>query len=399
MRTEELLERIAREAGARIMRGVEVRRVRNDGADTRLQGVVGDEPFEAVGRFVVGCDGGRSVVREQAGIAWTGVDVPFNCMFGDVILANPPGTRVASGYTEHGWHLVVPISAEQHRVILISYEPAGCPVETPLPLAEFAAQIETVIGHDLGPHSPTWLTRNSGASYQAERYRAQNILLAGDAAHIHVAMGGQGMNLGIHDATNLGWKLAAVVHGKADSEILDTYEDEREPVGARVIEDTLAQTALATSSGPQADALRRMFCDLLAHDATVIERLAHRITGLDVTYASAGDDHPAVGRRMPNLELSDGRRAHELLAHGRFVAIGPGLSPSSKDRSANVVSAGLRTDEYGAPWRDLGTVLIRPDGHVAWAADRADERPESDLWHALARWLATPASPVVSQRA
>ena len=250
-------------------------------------------------------------------------------------------------------------------------------------------------GSDFGAHSPTWVSRFTDATRQAEAYRRGRVLLAGDAAHVHPPQGGQGLNTGVQDAVNLGWKLAQVVSGTSSESLLDTYHAERHPVGARVLRNTMAQVAL-TSADARHDALRETLAEVLRMDEPR-RHLAGMLSGLDIHY-DLGEGHPLLGRRMPDLDVhtEDGpTRVFTLLHDARPVLLhlggsdlgrpgGVDLSPwADRVRTVEATHAGRWElpvlGEVDAP----AAVVIRPDGHVAWAGDLAD--PELPV--ALATWF------------
>lgn len=306
-------------------------------------------------RYLVGCDGGRSAVRKRAGIDFVGHDASVSYLIAELQLTEPqlgmrPGPRGANG--------IGPVDSH-YRVVLVEPE-----VRTGDPtLDELRAALIAVYGSDFAARDPIWLSRFSDATRQATTYRAGRVLLAGDAAHIHSPTGGQGLNLGLQDAVNLGWKLARAVAG-APPALLDTYTAERHPVAARALKLTMAATALARGDDRTA-ALRDVVGDLM-RDARV--RYAGMLSGLDIHY-DLGAGHPLLGRRMPDLDLG-GHRVYQLL------------------HTAQPVLLDLAT--YRAPLElpVLGVVptpaavLIRPDGHVAWVGDGTD----AGLAEARARW-------------
>jgi hypothetical protein len=261
-------------------------------------------------------------------------------------------------------------------------------------LADLSRAIIAVWGTDYGIHSPTYISRFTDATRQAAVYRQGRVLLAGDAAHVHYPVGGQGLNIGVQDAVNLGWKLAQVIRGTSPDSLLDTYQAERHPVGARVLRNTMAQTAL-TRSGDRIDALRGTVAELLSMDEPR-QRIAGMISGLDIHY-DLGEGHPLVGRRVPDLDLvtADGpRTVFTLLHQARPVLLNLG-QPSDFDIAPWADRVRLVEADYAGRWELplLGpvaapaAVLIRPDGYVAWAGDLAG--PE--LPDALTTWFGPPA--------
>jgi 2-polyprenyl-6-methoxyphenol hydroxylase-like FAD-dependent oxidoreductase len=383
VRTEELLEKRAIELGARVLRGLEVTEIASTADGVRAIAVPAGsgEPVEFAGRFLVGCDGRRSVVRAASGIGYSGTGDTLSCVIGDVCLdddAPPAMTLHSDGGSFYG----VRIDSARHRLVCLEHATMTTPREVPLGFEEFRDTVKRVVGRDFGMRNPTWLARVGSATFQADRYRQGRTLLAGDAAHVHFPMGGQGLNLGVADAMNLGWKLAAVLRSAAPDALLDSYEQERAPVGRAVIDDTLAQTAIVAVSGQEGQALRGMMTDVLAENAALNARFAVFASGTAVTYPPGGPAHPLVGRRVPNLRLAAGAgqrpdtavNVFGLVEPGRFGVVG--VSPDALARRLRPGAlAGLSGAAGGftgaaAPWDQVSAALIRPDGHLAWAADR-----------------------------
>lgn len=393
---ERELDRHATAAGAPVQWDSPVTGFRQDDSGVEVE-VGGTHPRLIRAAYLVGCDGGRSAVRKLAGIGFDGTDATVTGMIADVELAAPPaelffGARGATGdYSviqfEPGWYRLI---AQCHdRVRERGSE---------LTFDEFRDAFTELAGTDFGMHSPRWVTHYGDAARQADRYRVGRVFLAGDAAHIHFPAGGQGQNLGLQDAANLGWKLAAVLRGNASDALLDTYESERRPIAARVLQNTRAQTALSRP-GAHVDALRDSMSDLLAIDE-VRHRLGLMITALDIRY-DCGDHHPLCGRRVPDSDIvtADGpARVHELLRPGRPILLVrnaaevPDIS-DWKDR-VDIVCA----QDQGAEWTvpGLGPVpapthtLIRPDGYIAWAA--VDSTTDG-LNAALTTWVGPNTAP------
>ena len=342
--------------------------------------------------YLVGCDGGRSVIRKTAGIDFPGVDPSTSFVIAEVEMASAPeiGVRPEGGG-------IGPVNREQgggpYGVVL--KEPRVDHAREPT-LEDLRELLVAAYGTDYGAHSPSWISRFTDMTRQAASYRAGRVLLAGDAAHVHSPHGGQGLNVGVQDAVNLGWKLAQVVKGTSPEGLLDTYHAERHPVGARVLHNTMAQVAL-TISDERHRALHDTMVELLAMDEPR-KRIAAMLTGLDIHY-DFGEGHPLLGRRMPDLDLhtADGpTRVFTLLHDARPVLLNLGdlggfdISPwADRVRLVDARHDGVwelpLIGEIAAP----PAVLIRPDGHVAWAGDLTD--PE--LPRALATWFgaATPA--------
>ncbi|MFD2469322.1 FAD-dependent monooxygenase [Amycolatopsis silviterrae] len=349
VRTEELLEQHALAVGAVIRRGHRVSGLSQDehGVTLRVNGPDGE--YEITADYVVGTDGAGSTVRQAAGIAFPGTDSTVFGFLGDVDLTDPP-ERLGFWHNEHGALLVAPLPGGRYRVT--GY--AAADVEPTLDsLRETAKQIA---GTDFGPHSPEWLSRFGNATRLAGEYRKGRVFLAGDAAHMHFPAGGVGLNVGLQDAMNLGWKLAAVQQGWADASLLDTYHAERHPVGVALGEHTKAQTALITATTEEGQALRRFMTDLLRAHPDVATELANTVTALDVRYPGA---HPLAGQRFPAT-----REQLHLVREGRPVLLAGQATPEVKDLAANT---DLRLYETELPWPGTAAVLLRPDGHV-WAA-------------------------------
>lgn len=373
--TERLLDAYAREAGAEIRYGHEVTGLSQD-----AEGVTVDlaDGARLRARWLVGCDGGRSTVRKQLGVGFPGVPATTETLLGELALTEDPATvaaavaRVRATQPRFG---ASPLGDGMYRVVL----PAEGVAEdrtTPPGIEEFRTQLRAYAGTDFGAHAPRWLSRFGDATRQADRYRAGRVLLAGDAAHIHPPTGGQGLNLGIQDAFNLGWKLAAAVDGWAPEGLLDSYHDERHPVGAAVLDNTRAQMLLL-GSDPGATALRGLLAKLM--DVEEVNRLmTAMITALDVRY-DVGEGHELLGTRLRDVRLRRGR-LYELMRTGRGLLLdrtGRFSVAGWEDRVDHVVDT---TDELDVP-----AVLLRPDGHVAWAG--SDQR---DLLARLPRWFGGP---------
>ncbi|GIF20437.1 2-polyprenyl-6-methoxyphenol hydroxylase-like FAD-dependent oxidoreductase [Actinoplanes tereljensis] len=299
-RTEELLEARARALGATIRRGCRVIGLADRGVE-----LAGGKTVPA--RFVVGCDGTRSVVRTAAGVDFPGTDATTWGFLGDVVLDEP---RLANYAGPDGGLMMVPMGGGITRLVGATPDTTG-PGE--LGLDELRASVQRIAGTDFGMRDPVWLSRFGNATRQAVTYRRGSVLLAGDAAHQHFPTGGVGMNVGIQDAHNLGWKLAAVVTGRAAEPLLDTYHEERHPVGAALLEHTRAQTALMTGWTPEGQALRALLSRLIATAPDMSRQLAERLSGLDVAYAT--------GRRVPNLDGT----LFERLRTGQHIKTEAGL--------------------------------------------------------------------------
>jgi 3-(3-hydroxy-phenyl)propionate hydroxylase len=337
--------------------------------------------------YLVGCDGGRSVVRRAAGIEFPGWDATTSWLIAEAEMEAEPefGLREGGGIGRAADAGLVRVALTER-----GREPRGEP-----DLQDLREALVAVDGTDYGVRSPAWISRFTDTTRQAASYRKGRVLLAGDAAHVHPPQGGQGLNTGVQDAVNLGWKLAQVVAGTSPESLLDTYHAERHPVAARVLRTTMAQVALARPD-ERIQALRDVVSELLGMDEPR-RRFAARMSGLDIRY-DLGQGHPLLGRRMPDLDLvvADGPLRVYTLLH---------------DAAPVLLDLGARGDLDIAPWSDrvrltraehtgawelpvIGTVtaptavLIRPDGHVAWVG----ERTHLGLTDALTTWFGPPAA-------
>ena len=381
--TDRLLAERAAELGAEIRRGCELVGLSQDEHGVTVE-LAGEGTADGGGtrlrsRYLVGCDGGRSTVRKRLGVGFPGEPAGVEMLLGEMEVAVPPAElaavvaevrkiekRLGAGPLGDGvYRMVVPAAgvAEDRTV--------------PPTLEEFRRQLRVFAGTDFGVHSPRRLSRFGDATRQAERYRVGRVLLAGDAAHIHPPVGGQGLNLGIQDAFNLGWKLAAEVGGWAPEGLLDSYHTERHPVAAEVLDNTRAQMELM-SPGPGPRSVRRLVAELM--DFEVVNRhLLEKITAIGVRY-DLGEGHGLLGRRMRDVRLERGR-LYELMRDGRGLLL---------DRTGRLSVAGWedRVDHVvdAAEELDVPAALLRPDGHVAWVGE--DQR---DLLSRLPRWFGAAA--------
>jgi 3-(3-hydroxy-phenyl)propionate hydroxylase len=336
-------------------------------------------------QYLVGCDGGRSVVRKAAGIDFAGWD-PTTCwIIAEVEMAEQPefGLRGGGGIGP----------AEEGRVGVTLIEPDVNRTDEPT-LEDLRAALIRVDGTDHGVHSPRFISRFTDMTRQAVAYRSGRVLVAGDAAHVHAPIGGQGLNIGVQDAVNLGWKLAQVVSGTSPVSLLDTYQAERHPVGARVLRNTMAQRALGATDD-RSVALRDTVVELLRMDEPR-KHIAAMIAGLDVAY-DLGEGHQQLGRRMPDLDLAtaDGTvRVFSLLHEAKPILLNLG-DAGALEIAPWADRVQLIDAEYLGSWElpvlgrvaSPAAVLIRPDGHVAWVGDGTD----TGLREALTTWFGTPS--------
>ena len=380
---ERILAAWIEELGVRTLREREVTGVRQDdaGVDVRLS-----DGRSLRASYVVGCDGGRSLVRKAAGIEFTGWDASVSSLIAEVELREEPAWGIH--HDENGTQAIGKLDDGARAGIVVTEPYAGQAGEPTL--QELSRVLVAAFGTDYGAHNPTWISRFTDATRQAATYRQGRVLLAGDAAHVHYPVGGQGLNLGVQDAVNLGWKLAQVVDETSPESLLDTYDAERHPVAARALQHTMAATALARSDA-RVDAVRSILAGLLTLDEPR-KRLPGAISGLDIHY-DLGPGHPLLGRRMPDLDLvtpAGPLRLYTLLHAARPVFVdlarpgGIDLPPGA-DRvqlvEAEHVGA-LELPVVGAVPTPTA-VLVRPDGHVAWVGDRT----RAGLREALASWF------------
>jgi 2-polyprenyl-6-methoxyphenol hydroxylase-like FAD-dependent oxidoreductase len=346
--------------------------------------------------YLVGCDGGRSVVRKTAGIAFPGWDPTTSWLIAEVEMAQAP--KLGGVHDALGMHGIGRVAYEVRdgevvygdagplRVVLTERQPG--PTSQPT-LRDLGEALVAVYGTDYGVHSPTWISRFTDMTRQAATYRDRRVLLAGDAAHVHPPVGGQGLNIGVQDAVNLGWKLAQVVRRTSPASLLDTYHAERHPVAARVLRNTMAQMALRRMD-ERSKALGDTVSEWLGMDEPR-KRMAAEMSGLGIHY-DLGEGHPLLGRRMPDLDLCTAGgplRVFTLLHEARPVLIDL-AGPGNVDIGAWADRVRLVDATFAGSWElpVLGTVaappavLVRPDGHVAWVGDGTDR----GLTDALATW-------------
>jgi 2-polyprenyl-6-methoxyphenol hydroxylase-like FAD-dependent oxidoreductase len=380
-----------------IYRGREVTGFAQD--DTGVDVDLSDGPSLRA-EYLVGCDGGRSLIRKAAGIEFPGWDPTTSSLIAEVELTEEPEWGIHRD--DKGTHSFGRLEYEIRggEVVYMDRGPVRVMVteqrlgRTGEPtLRDLSEALIAVYGTDYGIHSPTWISRFTDMARQAASYRKGRVLLAGDAAHVHSPVGGQGLNTGVQDAVNLGWKLAQVVRKTSPESLLDTYHAERHPVGARVLQNTMAQTVLM-GSGARIDALRDTVSELLSMDEPR-KRFAAMMSGLDIHY-DLGEGHPLLGRRMPDLDLVTANgplRVFTLLHDARPVLLNLG-EPGGFDIAPWADRVRLIDAEYVGKWElpALGAVtaptavLIRPDGYVAWVADGTD----LGLPDALSTWFGAP---------
>lgn len=396
--TEAVLEGWAGELGADIRRGWEFVSLADgfldgDTIEITVRTPEGEErPLRA--SYLVGCDGGSSRVRKAADFAFPGTDATRGMYLADVtgVELRP---RFLGERLNNGMVMAAPLSEGVYRIIVC---PDGTPAhdrERTVTFEEVAAAWQHITGEDISGGGASWVSSFTDATRQAAEYRRGRVFLAGDAAHIHLPAGGQGLSTGVQDAANLGWKLASVVRGDAPDALLDTYHAERHPVGCRLLMNTRAQGAVFLG-GEESDPLRELFGELIRYD-DVKRHLAGIVSHLDTRYDLDAGEHPLLGRRMPPRPLvgADGEtRIARLLHPGRGV-----LLDLSDDAAVRRAAAGWAdrvdvttvlakpTEGPGPdPLADTTAVLVRPDGYVAWAGSSTTEGLEP----ALERWFGPP---------
>jgi bifunctional hydroxylase/dehydrase len=388
-RTEAVIAEWATELGADIRRGHEVVGLTDtgEGVDVDVQTPDGVQRLHAA--YLVGCDGGRSTVRKAAGFDFPGTAATREMFIADVkgcdIRPRVIGETVPGGMAMGG-----PIGDGINRIVVCERGTPPRKRTEPPGFDEVAAAWQRLTGEDIHAGEAQWITAFGDATRLVTEYRRGRVILAGDAAHIHLPAGGQGMNTSIQDSVNLGWKLAAVVHGWAPADLLDSYHSERRPVGVRLLMNTQAQ-GLLFLSGDEVQPLRTVLAELIEIDS-VSRHLAGMVTGLEIRYDLGPGEHPLLGRRMPHMELLHGTAktsTTELLHSGRGVLLDLAddvelrrIASAWADRVDILTVTSPSTPAPGA-LATTAAVLLRPDGHIAWITPGS----ESDLPAALRRWF------------
>ncbi|MFD4410087.1 FAD-dependent monooxygenase [Streptomyces sp. NPDC058476] len=360
---EKALLRRAEEAGVRFAYETEVTGLSQDadGVTLEVRGPDG-ESGRLTAAYVVGADGMRSVVREAIGLPFPGKSVIRSVVLADVLLDEEPESVLTANAVGDAFAFLAPFGDGYYRVIGW-HRGRDVRDDEPLGLDEVKEIARLALGRDYGMRDARWMSRFHSDERQAPAYRVGRVFLAGDAAHVHTPAGGQGMNTGLQDAANLSWKLAAVLDGHADTALLDTYQAERHPVGKSVLRSSGGIVRLAMAKRPWTLALRAGLAAFLDHVGPGRRKAVGRITGIGYAYAAPRGAHPLVGTRAPDVALKSGR-LYEALRGGRFVLVTP-----------RPVEAGARADRLAVErWSSdrRTTVLVRPDGYVAWAAESPD---------------------------
>jgi 2-polyprenyl-6-methoxyphenol hydroxylase-like FAD-dependent oxidoreductase len=369
--TEKVLQARAGELGVEMVRGAEVAGLTQDGDGVTVECARGDG---VRARYVVGCDGAHSTVRGRLGIDFVGKQYETHILLADVQLTRGPAETLTGVTNERGVVLVIPLGDGWFRAIVWDRLREQAPLRDPVTAEEVRDSFQRIAGHDFGMTEMRWSSRFLSERRQARHYRKGRAFLAGDAAHVHSPLGGQGMNTGIGDAMNLGWKLAATVRGSAPTSLLDSYETERHPVGASVLALTDAFNQVVLSRSRVGRLLRTALLGTITRLPAGGRLLGERLSGIGIAYPRASGDDRLVGRRMPDI-VCDGKRVYELLRGGKFVL---------------VTAAGVRLDRPDIvravdDHPELpDAVLVRPDSYVAWASERLPDAAE--LATAVDRW-------------
>lgn len=386
---ERILAKWVRELPVTMYRGGDVMGFAQD--ETGVDVAVSDG-LSLRAEYLVGCDGGRSLIRKTAGIDFPGWDATMSWLIAEADMAEKPKW----GFYEDaaGIHAIGKLESGRSGVGLVLTEPQ-LRLDSEPTLSDVSEALVAIYGTDFGIHSPTWISRFTDVARQAAAYRDRRVLLAGDAAHIHPPMGGQGLNIGVQDAVNLGWKLAQVVKRTSPENLLDTYHTERYPIAARVLHNTMAQVALRRQDD-RSKALADILSEMLRMDEPR-RHLAGEMSGLSVHY-DVGEGHPLLGRRMPDLDIDTANlptRLFTLLHDARPLLLNLG-ERGAFDITGWSDRVQLFDATYDGPWQlpTIGpvpppaAVLVRPDGYVVWVGDRT----QAGLADALTTWFGPPAA-------
>jgi 2-polyprenyl-6-methoxyphenol hydroxylase-like FAD-dependent oxidoreductase len=390
-RTEALLEARARALGVEIVRGVEVVGLRQDdgGVEAAIDGPAGRRSQRA--EYLVGCDGAHSTVRRLVGVGFVGAAYDTHILLADIRCAQPLPVAVGAFVGRDGVVLLPPFGDGWYRAVIWDRRRQHVPLTEPLGADEVRASLRRIAGSDFGLQQVRWSTRFLSERRQADRYRVGRVLLAGDAAHVHSPLGALGMNTGIQDAMNLGWKLAAAVHAWAPAWLLDSYQAERHPVGRQALQVTDLLQRIGVAPLP-VRAVRPVLARLLLAIPPVQRALRRRVSGLAVAYPPprGAPAHRWAGRRAPDLDL-DGSRLYERLRHGRFT-----LADRTGDGRGERLATEGWADRVATVWVPPAAApswplltLIRPDGYVAWASD---DTTIAAARAALTRWCGPTAA-------
>ncbi|WP_306323106.1 MULTISPECIES: FAD-dependent monooxygenase [unclassified Streptomyces] len=360
---EKLLERRAVDAGVDFAYETEMTGLDQDADGVSVHVRTGGETRDLRAAYVVGTDGMRSSVRTALGLPFPGKSVIRSVLLADVRLADQPDDVLTVNTVGDAFAFIAPFGDGYYRVIAWN-RAHDVPDDAPLDLDEVRETARLALGQDYGMHDARWLSRFHSDERQAPKYRVGRVMLAGDAAHVHTPAGGQGMNTGMQDAVNLGWKLAAVVDGRADEALLDTYEAERHPVGKAVLRSSGGIVRLAMAKRPWTLAARSAVSAAVTHARPARSRAVGQVTGLGFAYAAPRGAHRLVGKRVPDVRLADGGRLYEALREGKFVLI----QPRGTNGPGELLPKEAAVVTHWASGRDL-VLLVRPDGYAAWAGN------------------------------
>jgi 2-polyprenyl-6-methoxyphenol hydroxylase-like FAD-dependent oxidoreductase len=369
--TEKVLQRRADRLGVEVVRGAKLVGLTQDDSGVTVELAGGDSMRAG---YVVGCDGAHSAVRGAIGIDFAGKQYETHILLADVVLTRGPEETLTGIPNEKGVVLLIPFGDGCFRAIVWDRLREQAPLKEPVTIEEIRDSFERIAGHDFGMTEMRWSSRFLSERKQARHYRKDRVFLAGDAAHVHSPLGGQGMNTGIGDAMNLGWKLAAAVHGAAPPSLLDSYESERHPVGESVLRLTDAFNQLVLSNSRVGRWLRTIVVGTVTRIPRGRREIGGFLSGIGIAYPHSRDENRMVGRRMPDID-SDGRRLYERLREGKFVLVT--AEPVALDRTDIVHTVDRHPDLPDV-------MLVRPDGYVAWASERVPSAAE--LAAAIEHW-------------
>jgi 2-polyprenyl-6-methoxyphenol hydroxylase-like FAD-dependent oxidoreductase len=388
--TERVLEERAKLLGADIRHKAQVTGLtqKPDGVEVKVRE---DERLDRVVRaaYVVGADGMHSTVRQALGIPFPGKSVVQSVMLADVRLAEPPSRVMTINAANDAFALIAPYGDDWYRVIAWDRRNQS-PEDAPVSLSEVSDVTRRALGTDYGIHESRWLSRFHSDERQVASYRHGRVLLAGDAAHVHSPAGGLGMNTGLQDAANLGWKLAAVAQGWAPDGLLDTYQAERHPVGRQVLRRSGAILRIGLTGPPKLIGARKLLTYAATSTPVSARLLAGALSGISISYKAARGANPLAGKRVADLRLTDGRRLYEALRGGRFLlAAGSGLLPD------DVTSGyGDRVEAITVAVPTATIALVRPDAYIAWADSHGSGLQAPEIRGALARYCGSPGHAV-----
>jgi 2-polyprenyl-6-methoxyphenol hydroxylase-like FAD-dependent oxidoreductase len=388
--TERVLGERARALGAEIRQGAEVVGLRQDPTGVNVEVRAADGSTETLrAAYVVGADGMRSAVRRALGLPFPGRSAVRSVMLADVRLADPPPAPLTAAGVGDAFALLVAFGDGWYRVLGWNRR-HQMPDSAPVDLEEVRDVTRRALRTDHGMHDPRWTSRFHSDERQVPRYRVGRVFLAGDAAHVHSPTGGMGMNTGIQDSVNLGWKLAATLKGHAADGLLDTYHAERYPAGRKVLRMSGALLRFLLTAPRALCAARNVLACAVTRSRPVTRRLTGAVSGIDIAYPAPDGAHPLTGRRAPDLPLIGGRRLYEVLRTRRFVLVTPERDPPPASAAGGWADR-VECAALAGPTRS--TVLVRPDAYVAWATGERDPgRRATAIGRALTDWCGGPAA-------